>query len=796
MDFPAHLKTFVVKLAPAKGLPAFESLFKSHTKNLSNSERFLVKMEINRLNKTCKRPIDLRNKHQDKCVLHECAGIQHYLPECAVERFQQLYSLYQQKYCFAVYEQILLEYKQKPQVQDYDSKTQRTEVERTLLSPIEFGQRVIRNEERMHYTTKVRVTIGKEVVNAITCDISPSGLRIKIKAEHHFQSEQPVLVEFISWQSKFAEQRCRADYKLCWQKVEDQVTTIGLAIIAEQDQFKFSQFIDKYVKSYRRKYKLDACNTLQSARNILFEQCYFYTHMALPLFLTRGPDGVHIPYVCKQASNAHVLEYWQDEHGICQLRQLFSGARLLNLLNQITAVKNEYLYCFTHIQHGKKYHFSATYDELVDAGLLKLYLGFAAQKSGWRVFKIQLQEIDLKNAQRAIAVPESAGEEISFQNQFVSDKVVEQLDELTHFALLIDVTNQHARASYIDNEIDVKQLESLMRFKQEKLATTQTQALHFQFLGKRKEPRVRYSTPVQLDCTESKIHGQTMNLSSNGIQLQLHSWPHLERGQYVSVFFPEFSKKLKLADESIKYQVMATNQTNRLVGLRLASGSSTLLQALGRVYDARMDSAQKPCSGELETAIRNLIVMSTSQCCGFIFSNDNKSYNMLAQPSTSNRLSALIDKSHQYQAKKLESFILERFQLLNYAINNNTYELLITVVNQHDVFTDIWLDQLTDESLRKQVIEQQLEVGHIWVVRLECHDAIEPDWHAVELELSYLSAFQPAGAHHLRNYFSHIKHCYTLTDITREVMVRYELPFELITSNHTKQNEFVFDIFD
>lgn len=796
MDFPAHLQNIVNKLAPIKAAAAFEQKFKAHTKSLNNSERFLVKMEVNRLNKACQRPIDLRGKHGKSCVLHQSCGIQHYLPQAAVERLEQLLKVYQQRYCFAVYEQILLEYKQKPSAQNFESKTQKSEVERTLLSPIEFGQRVIRNEERMHYTTQVQLSIGKQQLDAISCDISPSGLRIKIKSQQHFDSDLPVKIDFIKWQIKFAEQACSAIYKLCWQKVEGGNTLLGLAINAEQDKFNFSAFIDKYVKSYRRKYKLDACNTLQSARNILFEQCYFYTHSALPLFLTRGSDGVHIPYVCKQASNAHVLDYWQDEHSVCQLRQLLSGARLLNLLNQITPVKNEYLFCFTHVQQGKTYHFSATYEELVETKLLDLYLGFAAQKSSWRVFKIQLQDIELKNAQRALAIPESAGEEISQQNNAISPNVLEQLADLTHFALLIDVTNQYAKASYTDHKVDTQQLELLMRFKQEKLATTQTQALHFQFLGKRKEPRVRYSTAIQLELTDSKITGQSMNLSTNGIQLKLKTWPDLERGQYVLVHFPEVSKKLNLQDNQIKYQVMATHAENRLVGLRFVSGSSALVQALSKIYDARMEQAQSPTSTELETAIRNLIVMSTSQCCGFIYRSAQQNHNMLAQPSTSNRLSALVDKCHKYQQHKLESFILQRFEQNNFAINNSVYELVISVINQHDIFADIWLDKVNDEATRKLLMQQQMAIGHIWVIRLECHDAIEADWHAIELELSYLSAFQPAGAQQLQNYFAHIKHCYTLTDVTREVLVRYEFSSEQITHNHTTQNQFVFDVFD
>ncbi|WP_440903960.1 PilZ domain-containing protein [Catenovulum sp. SX2] len=796
MDFPAHLQSIVDKLSPAKASATFDKVFKAQTKKLSNSERFLVKMEVNRLNKACQRPIDLRSKHGSLCQAHQANGIQHYLPQPAIERLNQLLETYKQNYCFAIYEQILFEYKQKPQAQSYDSKTQRSEIERTLISPIEFGQRVIRNEERMHYTTQVSLNIGKLKLEAITCDISPSGLRIKIKAEHHFESDELLQVIFVKWQSKFAEQTCRATYKLCWQKLEGDNTLLGLAILPDLDQFEFSVFIDKYVKSYRRKYKLDACNTLQSARNILFEQCYFYTHTALPLLLTRDSEGVHIPYVCKQSSNAHVLDYWQDEHSVCQLRQLFSGARLLNLLNQITPVKHEYLFCFTHIQQGKKYHFSATYDELVEADLLGLFLGFAAQKSSWRVLKIQLQEIDLKNAQRAVAIPESAGEEITQQNQPITPEVTAQLANLTHFALLIDVTNQYAKASYSDHQVDTQQLERLMRFKQEKLATTQTQALHFQFLGKRKEPRIRYSSAIQLELTDTKVTGQTMNISTNGIQLKLKNWPELERGQYVLVAFPELAKKLKLKGELIKYQVMATNADNCLVGLRLVSGSSALVQALGKIFDARMEQAQSPASTALEHAIRNLIVMSTSQCCGFVYRSEHNQFNMLAQPSTSNRLSALLDKCHTYQAKALEHFILKRFEQNNFAINKSIFELVITVVNQHDIFPDVWLDKVTDEPSRQLLVQQQLALGHVWVVRLECHDAIEADWHAIELELSYLSAFQPAGAQQLQNYFAHIKHSYTLTDVTREVLVRYEFTAEQISQNHTQQNEFIFDIFD
>ncbi|MER2490583.1 PilZ domain-containing protein [Catenovulum sediminis] len=797
MEYSAHIKQIIEQLTPLRQDPAFEETFVQHTQDLSNADRFQIKMEVNRRNKPCQRPIDLRQRYKSECQLFEHNNIAHYMPEKAIDAYKSLLELYAGAYTFAIYEHILARFKVKPKSEQFESKTQQSEVERTLQMPVEFGQRLIRNEERMNYTTQVKLKSGKRIVDAITRDISPSGLRIKIKSVQHFDSDIPLLVSFSHWQQQFVDQICEAKYKICWQKTEKETTILGLATLDDDVSQSFGKFVEKYVRSYKRKYRLDACNTLQSARNILFEQCYFYTHSALPLFIAQKGMEVHIPYVCKQQSNAHVLDYWQDENGICQLRELLSGRRLSHLLNQLTPVKNEYLFCFTHVQHGKKHYFSATYDELERFELTDLFLGFGAQKPGWRVFKVQLQEIDLNNAWRAVSIPESAGEEIKKHNQPIGASVQQRLSQISHFALLLDVTNSVAKNSYLNHEVEVKHLDRLMSFKQEKLEATQTQAIRYEILGKRKELRMRYDTLVKLECAGAHCVAKTVNVSPSGLQIRVDKWFDFEKGSKVKLSFPLLEGSVKGGIGAQAYQVMATNPQYKVLGLRIISPVGKVSGVFSRlIHNQHLDNKKAGQDIEgLELALRNLIVMSTSQCCGFLLKPNKDLYCILAQSATANRLSALLDKAHQFHQNAFEAFLLERFKLDEKAQNQLHAELLL-VCNEHQVEPVAWLEQEVSEPERQKRLQQEYKRGCIWVIRLESHAAIQPDYKSIELELTYLNSFQPAAAQQLERYIETVQTCFTLTDVTREAMIRYNFDSATIAKNHQQQNEFVFDVLD
>ncbi|KMT66888.1 PilZ domain-containing protein [Catenovulum maritimum] len=797
MDFVENLDTLVKVLTPLRFDPAFNQIFSDKTQPLSNSEKFLLKMEVNRLCKPCRRSIDLRSYSKD-CELFEFEGIKHYLPESAQSAFTQLTSAFNHQYTFYVYEQLLASYKIKPKQAEFDTKSQRSEVEKTLHSHVEFGQRVVRCEERMNYVTPVEIFADNLSLSGKTSDISITGIKVKLLGKSNLQKLQKIKVRFARWQEKFDRpQDCIAEYQVCWLDQTTHGDSLGLVIV-EESKSELTEFIKKYIRSYKRKYRLDVSNTLHSVRNILFEQLYFYGCESIPLFLQYdGFDDLHIPYLLSQSANQTAISYWKDENNICQLRQLFKPSRVKEMLTQLTPVKHEYVFCFTFKQNGKKYFFSATQNELEDRQLLEQFWTYGAQNKGWRVFKIQLHQADISSAWRPVAIPDSAGSEIKTRNLPLNHKIKACVESCSHFALLIDVTNESAKNSYAKHKVDAKSLTELIAFKLDKLEDTQTRIIRYEALGKRREVRIAFKTNVKLTVNDIVCEAITVNISVHGLQLKLKTEVNIQEGQVLLLDLPDLNYGEIYGLKSLKYQAVIVKPEHKVLSLKAVGADNLGVKVFKNVlskHNAEQQGLEKAIDG-LELAFRNLFIYSTSQSCCFVSFNDKQTYCQLVESSTPTRLNALIERFKGHSQNSLEQILISHLRRLD-SVSSNLKDELVLYCDKGSVKPIAWLSGLNSENIRLETIKPLLNTGAVWVIQFNAFQLSEADYKTVELELSYLSVYHPAAEVKLKQYLEGFNLAFTLVDITKEVLLRYRMNSEHIAANHQKQNEFVFDVID
>ncbi len=94
MSLEQH-NALIEQLKPLLMEDNFHELFEHLTSDETNSTRFLLKMELNRLSSLCTRVIDLRDKSELPCSSFTSGSQTHFLDEPAKSSFIETLALYQ-----------------------------------------------------------------------------------------------------------------------------------------------------------------------------------------------------------------------------------------------------------------------------------------------------------------------------------------------------------------------------------------------------------------------------------------------------------------------------------------------------------------------------------------------------------------------------------------------------------------------------------------------------------------------------------------------------------------------------
>ena len=143
--------------------PDFDSLFNKLTEGESNSARFLLKMELNRLWSPCIRILDMRSKGYP-CQIVPHGAIIHYLGEHDLKVFQEALQRYSQRYTTGVYEAVIAS--AKPNYNQVDDARRASQSNRLQLRTLTFGSYHQGREERIHFSSNILLLLEIQILLA------------------------------------------------------------------------------------------------------------------------------------------------------------------------------------------------------------------------------------------------------------------------------------------------------------------------------------------------------------------------------------------------------------------------------------------------------------------------------------------------------------------------------------------------------------------------------------------------------------------------------------------------------
>lgn len=627
-DILLKYESLVEELKAHLGTPKFDKLFKSKTASLTKPEQFLIKMEMSRLSQPVARFIDLRGQVTGQVKPYEYDGKQHFMDDTAIEVFEDAIKRHG-GYTLAVYEAVMNTENNHRVMQKKAAEQALADDSAATEQPakvIKFASYESRREERMNYSIKITVELDKDnKVAASTSDISLSGAKIKLAPRYQVKKGQLIGLRLVGLEQDFElGLKNGIQYEIvAVEKVSREYNHIRLKRTFIENNEKFDEFLESFIHGNKRRYKVNLDNTLDAVVSKGYEQYYIPRVTSLYTFLSLQGDKLYPSLALTTENNIFIQRYFCDERKLSCLYSIINQQRLGDLLSSPEAVKEEYLYTFTHTVAGKIYYYSATRSELDSQSNLKnLFLGFGSQKDSWQCFKLQLMPSHPEDSYIPLSLPSSAGKNIEKLNKPPTPRVQGLIKDVKYLLILTSIGTKFEQQTYQQLDYNKDAVNQLKQFGHSKHKTPpHLEPVALEYVNLRAHKRYLYKTAVSVEHHEQTITGHTRDLSVMGLQIEFDQPVEFKKGDIIKLNLPELQKITKKHDlTNLAYEVMAVSKSLTTVNLkvhRITDLPHMAIKFFTVLIDNNKDKLrvceESPKIPGLSTALRNMVTKSVCQ---------------------------------------------------------------------------------------------------------------------------------------------------------------------------------------
>ncbi|MCL2917597.1 PilZ domain-containing protein [Shewanella litorisediminis] len=788
MSLTEH-SALIEQLKPLMLEPNFPQVFEQLTAGESNSTRFLLKMELNRLGAECTRLIDLRDKSELPCEELRVGRQTHFLDEPAKQIFQQTIALYQGKYTLGVYEAVMNAHRKRRQKsQDNPSAVSPAESQPFTVPGIVLGNYFSRTEERMNYSMKILVSQpGRGELPGITADLSVGGARIRLPSRHPFSLDIPLKVKLVELSQEFYYEDLQqgVDYQIVSAEGNGEFTWMRLKRLGGSEGL--SEMLANLIRGYKFRYKVDINDVLVTATGLGFERHYLPHLPHLPLFLDCRGDKPRLSHLLLSPDNQAIVHYFQDENDVSQLEGMLTPGRLAMALRYVDDADHRTFFCFTHNANGKLFFYSATLAELKHRKERELFFGFGAGKPSWRVFKLTMDTIDHGKRYKSSVIPGDAENYSALTEQ--------QLASFSHVMQLMDLTHEPARLQY-QGWYNNGNANALKVYGQKKAPQSSIKQVSLEFSERRREARFAFKTLVEIQQGGVKVQGLSNDISSRGLQVVLDNASAFEEGKPVTLSLPKLQAiagKSRLT--GLPYRLVKSRKDGMVLHLTAIIGHEVHagVEFLNKLIVHNREKLTQLSENnsdikELSDGLKNLVMRKLYGVPFFIEKTAKTQVVSFLGTSVqghdiTDMFAALSSEPQHYNLAPLlgngmlKQAVLDPIRTLRPNDEMSYVELFVQVIRQSRggiLLKFVPSVELGAAEAQLSFINQSNQVGKFMAIRLYRGATGKPDNSCIRRELEYIHVHAQHKAKQLEEQLWRIVGVGELLDVTDEVVLRFQ----------------------
>jgi ribosomal 50S subunit-recycling heat shock protein len=601
--------------------------FKAGSKNLSSLTKkalgsewsapleFQIKLEIQRLDKDCRRPFrisDINNKIIPEFYTYD--GVEHGLDRHTKCEFERLYNGYRRRYTVGVYESLMRFAKHKLKRILHDQQNQSINV-----TPVDISARAYRKEERMHLGIKVAIhpqpnTLAKDIppkswhyltteTFAVTQDISLNGLKMRSSAE--LSNGQHVVIRFNGLEKEFVLQQPYVIYEVVGRDAKaEQGYIYALRKVENNYHTEFNRFISGLINANRGIYKVDMKSVEDSVVRNVCEQFITNRDAGFAAFLSTEREWTH---VYASQLGARTYNHLSSGQRINPLRALIDKDKLWG------ATKHASVY-WAVIKKDNGAVFSAV---LGDSPLSQTFFAYAAHYPQAQFFKVTRGTLNKKRAFAENCLPKTAPktreahllQKLTDHYSEQTKSIVGQLAGMLRFTPLNSET-----LSLITPKITLTK-ELIQRCNQYLLKKHNHDSIELvkaRARELRREDRFVFSRPCTLSQTTHRMKAWCVDVSASGMAITVNATEAPALGASVTIKFEDMPV-IDMQPATFKYKVV--NVQGAKVCMQIARDAEAASRGYWLTYFDRHFNELEPIQEHnkggrdflgLDRALRNL----------------------------------------------------------------------------------------------------------------------------------------------------------------------------------------------
>ncbi|GLX79681.1 pilus assembly protein PilZ [Thalassotalea insulae] len=791
----------------------FENRYALATKQLSKTERFLLKMELKRLAAPCTRLIDLRGHVDGECRGYEHDNRVHYLDDIAIKVFEDKLAEYQ-GYTFGVYEAVMntennfrvIYQREKTNLATPDVVPPTAKVFEKTQYPAQlfhFGPYFNRCEERMNFAIAIQVLFNeKHLAEATSSDISVNGCKFRLSAVENIKVRQLVSIRFVGLTGEFQfGKEDTFDYEVRnIQPIEGGLLVGARRVyVGAEERDGFRHFLKGFIQGNKRRYKINLDNSIKALQSRSFEQFVLPKSNELPIFLQDVGGKVTPRYALTCHNNQSIFQYWQDEARKSTIHNLITPERLQRLKKAAAKSNSLLVFSFVHSSNGKSFFYTADTQQLEqDSSFMSQFLGFAASKKSFAITLLSYLPFDAELSDSPLTLADSLAKKDEYLITPVSNDVKTTLSPLTAIVVAQSVESKDIHAFYQSLSYENINTCKLKSFGHKRLTEPLViDDVGINFNNQRQEPRFKYKTPVVVSANGVSWTGVSHDFSTSGLKLEVEKSVVLKKGDIIDVSFPQLQKITSSFNlKGLPYEVMRLNKSKTVLNLRVYVerhqhiGRSFFKALIQKNREKLTPDEYAMLSPGLAKALRN-IYSRTLKTPSLIIQTSGSRYKVEA--ITTNDDSAKIltyckqlsDRKQHYnlypllsnlQATSLMHSTLKRMKPGNAPIK----DILYIAINPHNEIIDqavtTKLDsELKTDKLKSMFIRNALKRGVFFCLQVIVSRTDEPDMAYLNPELSYIGSYAIHRGKQLEQEIWSVAGVVQICDITEEAMFRYQM---------------------
>lgn len=821
----------IEQLKPIVNEPEFDKIFAMLTADMSGPKRFQLKTELRDLAAPCNRQVDLRKRVIGDVQAYTHRGQIHYMDNVAIQIFEEgldryngiftedtYRSIYQAENNIRVMqerERELALYAQQQglssnEVTAYSEQIHKSVTELQQDQSVDvpyftFGRYVTRREERMNYAASVALHIGSKVFDAVTSDVSVSGIRVRLKTAQDvilptkLERGLAILVKLTGFTQEFSLNLSDGVwYTLMGTEKLPQGTYLRLKRRLDQPDDNFDAFLSKFIAGYKNRYKVNVDNIFEGLVSKANEQLYLPRMSGVPLFFKRVEKRMFPQFALESKMNRAVLDSWLDETGACVVAGLFSGKRLTKFLRacqqQPQSIATCVIYSFQVLRNGRVYFYSALDSELTTPDQKRLFLAYASRRADFRVYRFSFTPLDIGKAWIPSTIPQDVVTSHDLGVRPPTPEVMKQLEGLTHVGLLTDITPVPDPYHHYEYERD--ELAALTEFAHPRKGLLPLQRASFEVTDVRSESRYNYRTQMRLEAHGEGQLGITRDISTSGLQVEIERSMGIVAGDVVYISLPQLAKNYTSFDlRKIPYQVMHTSAGETRLHLRVTDEKDHLGK---RFFNYLLSSRQRAfkayeqtgtLSG-LELCLRNLYCNALMSLPLFLSKASSKKIRV--QRAGLSRLNETlkqycleVSSSNTLNLQPLlsEAFLHEVIEPAWLELEPNTSPWRTTLIVRRSVENNILRTRrlrLATHMSAEQMNEAKAFIQHnsgeaeVYALQFDLVRTGQPDTEFIADELNYLQQYSGHRAEAVEEEMWQVVGFIDVTLVTQEVLLRFQ----------------------